>query len=73
MRRTLALIAGLCLLISLTFGCDDRVRQAFVPYLTSSLQSLSTGLIEALESEIYPESSSSSSSSDSSSSSSSSG
>ncbi len=55
-------------------GCDDRVRQTLVPYFTSSLQTLSTGLIEALESELYPEGSSTSdsTSSDSSSSSSSS-
>ncbi len=65
-NKTTALIVGIflsTLFIIATTGCDDRVRQTFVPYFTSSLQTLSTGLIEALESELYPEGSSTSDSS----------
>ena len=62
-----AVISALPILFMLPLaGCTDGVRQTFVPYLTSGLNSIADGLVKALESELYPENSSSSSSSSSS-------
>lgn len=65
-NKILVSVVALLLIFQIA-GCTETVRQTFVPYLTTGLHSIADGLIEALESELYPENNSSSSSSSSSS------